>query len=115
MAVNGILTTCSGNQIAITCSHNQTVSRSTTWNVSPPVNCSTIITHSENPVTPPCGSSTFVFQGVNSLSTPGTTALNSTAVIMATVMVSGSVVECRGGNRVGFISVGNISLCVIGE
>ena len=115
MAVDGTLTTCSGNQITITCSHNQTETRSTTWNVSPPVNCSTIITHRQNPYIPPCGSSTFMFQGVNSLSMSGTTVLNSTAVVMATIMVSGSVVECRGGNKVGFISVGNISLCVVGK
>lgn len=110
-AVNGTLTACNGNPIAITCSHDRTETRSTIWNVGPPVDCSTVITHTEVPVTPPCGSSMFTFQDVNS----GTTLLHSTAVVNASVRVSGSVVECRGGNRVVSESIGNISLCVVGE
>ena len=41
--------------------------------------------------------------------------LNSTAVATADVSMSGSVVKCVGGNKVYNFSVGNISLCVLGE
>ena len=113
---NGILTTCTGNPIAITCSHNETLSRSTTWNFSPPVNCSTIITHREDDsVVPPCYSSMIMFQDVESVATSGTTIFRSTALVNATAMMSGSVVECRGGNRIQSVNIGNITLCVIGK
>ena len=116
IAENGTLTACSGSPIAITCSHNQTLSRSTTWNVSPPVNCSIVITHREDdPVIPPCDSSMFTFQDVESIATSGTTVFRSTALVNATEMISGSVVECRGGNLIQSLSVGNISLCVVGK
>ena len=112
--MNGSLTACSGDPIEITCSHNQVDTTSTTWRISPPVNCSTIITHTRVPDTPPCGSSMITFQDVTA-AMPGTIVLSSTAIITADILMSGSIVECRGGNRVGSISVGNISLCVVGE
>ena len=42
------------------------------------------------------------------------TELNSTAVAVASTEISGSVVECKGDIFMA-ISVGNISLCVIGK
>ena len=112
--MNGSLTACSGDPIKITCNHNLADTISTTWRMSPPVNCSTIITHTRVPDTPPCGSSINMFQDV-SAAMQNTTVLTSTAVVTADVLTSGSTVECKGGNRVRSISVGNISLCVVGE
>ena len=112
--MNGTLTTCSGNRIEMTCSHNEVDTISTIWRVSPPVSCSTTITHSLTPVTPPCGSSMINFQNVTA-ATLDTTVLISTAVVTANVTMSGSIVECRGGNLARSVNVGNISLCVVGE
>ena len=112
--VNGTLTTCSGNRIEMTCSHNKVDIISTIWRISPPVSCSTTITHSQPPDAPPCGSSIINFQNVTA-ATSDTTVLTSTAVVTANVTMSGSIVECRGGNRARSINVGNVSLCVIGE
>ena len=57
----------------------------------------------------------FTFQDVESIATSGTTVFRSTALVNATAMMSGSVVECRGGNKIQSVSIGNISLCVIGK
>ena len=111
-AVNGTLTTCSGNQIEITCNHNEIDTASTIWRISPPVDCLTIITHDRNPDPPPCG--LIMFQNIT-VATQDTTLLSSTAVVSANVTMSDSVVECSGGNNARSVEVGNISLCVIGE
>ena len=77
------------------------------------MNCSVNVDHN-NPTSArdrPCGP--FTFQNVT-LSESSVTQLNSTAVETANTEISGSVVECRAGLR-SSISVGNISLCVIGE
>ena len=114
MAVNGSITTCSGNPIEITCNHDEIDTASTIWRISPPVNCSTVITHGRNPDTPPCG--LFMFHNVTAATRDTTvTVLSSTAVATANVMMSDSVVECRGGNRFRSVKVGNISLCVVGK
>ena len=109
--VNGVLTTCAGEEISLTCSHNNVVASTTQWFISPPANCTASVTHNP-PNSPMCGP--FVFQDV----TPAVSLnvnLNSTAVATADVSMSGSVVECVGGNKVSNFSVGNISLCVLGE
>ena len=112
--MNGSLTVCNGNRIEMTCNHNQVATINTIWRISPPVNCSTTITHSQTPDTPPCGSSMIKFQDITA-ATRDTTVLTSTAVVTANVNMSGSVVECRGGNIDESIDVGNLSLCVVGE
>ena len=112
-AINGSLTACSGNRIEITCSHDEVDTGSTIWRISPPVNCSAVITHDRNPNTPPCGS--IMFQDVTA-AIPGTVVLSSTAaVVSANVSMSNSVIECRGGNEFRSVEVGNISLCIVGE
>jgi hypothetical protein len=57
----------------------------------------------------------FTFQNVDSIAKSGTTVFRSTALVNVTAMISGSVVECRGGNRFQSVSIGNVSLCVIGK
>ena len=47
--------------------------------------------------------------------TQSTTALNSTAVATADVSMSGSVVQCIAGSIISNFSVGNITLCIVGE
>ena len=112
--MNRSLTACSGDPIKIICNHDEIDTASTTWRISPPVNCSTTITHGQTPNTPPCGSSMIRFQAVTT-ATRDTDVLSSTAVVTANVTMSGSVVECKGGNIARSIEVGNISLCIVGE
>ena len=76
------------------------------------MNCSVDVSHNPpTPTAPPCGP--FIFQNITVLDQV-VTQLNSTAVAIATTEISRSVVECKGGFNMP-ISVGNISLCVIGE
>ena len=110
IAMNGSLTACSGDQISITCNHDQVATTSTMWRITRPVDCSRIITHNQNPVVPACGLS---FVDVNSAA--GVSELTSTAIATANVTMSGGVIECTGGNDVHSVHVGNISLCVIGK
>ena len=112
-AMNGVLTACAGQQISLTCSHNNVVSGGTRWIASPPVNCMTDISHIGSNSPSPCGP--FMFQDITLLVQPSPLCLNSTAVAIATVNMTGTNMECRGGNVVNSFDVGNISLCVVGE
>ena len=112
-AVNGVLNVCAGQQISLTCSHDNVASGGTRWIASPPVNCLTDISHiGASPSTPPpCG--TFMFQGISPLVSPvPPLLLNSTAMTTVTINMTGTNIECRGGNIAYFFSVGNISLSV---
>ena len=107
-AVNGVMTVCVGEQITLTCSHDNVVTGGTRWKASLPINCLTDVSHPTATATP-CGP--FMFQEITPL-TPIPTLLNSTAVATATVNMTGTNIECRGGNVVNSFSVGNISLFV---
>ena len=111
-AVNGVLTVCAGQRISLTCSHNNVAIAATSWIASPPVNCITYISHlGISPATPsPCGP--FMFQGITPIE-PVPPQLNSTAMATATANMTGTNIECRGGNVINNFSVGNISLLVI--
>ena len=110
--VNGVLTVCAGEQISLTCSHDNVGTAATRWIASPPVSCLTDISHiAANPPSPPsCGP--FMFQGITPLVLVPS-LLNSTAVATATINMTGTNIECRGGNVVNSFSVGNISLSVV--
>ena len=75
------------------------------------MNCAVDVGHNSPITAPPCGP--FMFQNITILEL-GVIQLNSTAVAIASTEISGSVVECTAGFIMP-ISVGNISLCVIGE
>ena len=110
---NGVLTVYAGQQISLTCSHDNVAVASTRWIASSPVNCAIDISHiGPNPPIPsPCGP--FMFQGITPLE-PVPPLLNSTAVATTTANMNATNVECRSGNVVtSFLSVGNISLSVI--
>ena len=112
--INGLLRACDGDQISLSCSHDNAASASTRWIISPPVNCSTVIDH--NPpiaLALPMACGSFMFQDLT-LAVQGSTKLNSSAVATSSISMSGSVVECRGGNEFQSDSVGNITLCIIG-
>ena len=61
-AEDGVLTVYAGQQISLTCSHNNTVTAATHWIVSPPVDCETGISHIILNSPPPCGP--FMFQEI---------------------------------------------------
>ena len=109
--MNGVLNVCAGQQISLTCSHNNVASGSTRWIASLPVNCTTDISHIGANLSPPCGP--FMFQGITPLVSPVPSLLNSTAVATATVNMTGTNIECIGGNVLSSFSVGNISLFVV--
>ena len=111
--VNKYLTACDGDQISMTCIHGRAASGTTRWIIRPPVNCMTNIIHNPPLNTPqPCGP--FTFSGITAAE-EGVTQLSSTAMATATTMMSGSLVECRSGNVVSSQSVGNLTLCIIGQ
>ena len=110
-AEDGVLTVYAGQQISLTCSHNNTVTGTTRWIASPPVDCVTDISHSSSNPPPPCGP--FMFQGITPLISPFPSLLNSTAVATSTTNMNGTNIECRGGNAISSFSVDNISLSVI--
>ena len=109
---DGVLTVYAGQQISLTCSHDNIVSGATRWIASPPVNCTTDISHigPNPPLPPPCGP--FMFQGITP-QTPLPLFFNSTIVAVATTNMTGTNIECRGGNAVFSFRVGNISLSVL--
>ena len=112
--INGTLVACVGDEISLTCSHNNTVSVTTLWIISSPVNCLTQVSHNPpTPVAPPCGP--FSFQNIT-IAEGDVAQLNSTAVaiVNSSTAINGSIVECKAGLNVP-VSVGNISLCVIGK
>ena len=112
--INGTLVACVGDEISLTCSHDIVHSASTGWIISSPVNCSTSVSHNPpTPVAPPCGP--FLFQ--NTIAERGVAQLNSTAVtiiVNSSTAINGSIIECKAGFSMP-VSVGNISLCVIGK
>ena len=112
-AVNGVLTVFVGQQISLTCSHDNIIFGGTRWIVSSPVNCSTTISHiGTNPQSIHCGP--FTFEGITPLEPVIPTFLQSTAVAVATVNMTGANIECRGGNtQANSFSAGNISLSVV--
>ena len=110
--VNGMLTACVGDQISLICSHDNVISVSSYWIISPPVDCETVISHNPPTTAYPCGP--FTFQNIT-LAEAGVTQLSSTAVANASTAMNGSVIECRAGNLVAFTTIDNVSLCIIGE
>ena len=114
-SVNGVLTACAGQQISLTCSHNSEISIAsvTIWRASPPVNCTSVAIHI-NSVGLVCGP--FRFDRITrvELDGPYPLSFNSTAMANVTVNMTGTNIECIGGN-IAPRSVGNISLCIVGE
>ena len=110
--VDGVLTTCAGHQILLTCSHNKLLSGITRWIFSQPVDCSETVDHNP-PIqsTDPCGS--FTFQDVSELAPD--TVLHSTTVATANTSMTGTVVECKDSAGILSESIGNITLCIVGE
>lgn len=110
---NKYLVACDGDQISLTCSHDNAVSGTTTsrWIMTPPVDCSTSVIHRPPIEAPQCGP--FTFHAVNE-ALSDVSQLNSTAMATASTMMSNTVVECRAGNIAVSSSVGNLTLCIIG-
>ena len=110
--VNGIITACSGDEISLTCNHDDVGVGTTLWSISAPVNCFQVISHArtnfDNLI---CGS--FAFFNVTSLNSEANPSqLSSTAVATAIASMSGSVVECREGNLVNSMLIDKVSLCI---
>ena len=113
-STNGQLTACAGQKISLTCSHNHNIfiPGATVWRASLPVNCYIVIRHS-SPYPRDCGP--FNIREITRVTLPLPTHLDSTAVVTAHINMTGTNIECRGGDRFNNILVGNIALCVVGE
>ena len=109
---NGVLTTCVGEQISITCSHAGEETSNTRWVFSPPTKCSILIDHEPQnaPDSKQCGP--FTIQGISNTTQE---MLTSTAVATATTSLTGTVAECADGVGANAIQFGNTSICVAGE
>ena len=107
-----MLTAGVGQQISLTCSHDNDATSNTLWKINAPVDCTTAIVHiiAANGVDD-CGPFSFIDV------TQGTSApYTSTAVASATTSMTGAVVQCLDGGGTSAVQVGsNITLCVYGE
>jgi hypothetical protein len=115
-AVNEILTSCGETQL--TCSHDNVAGENTRWRItrtdSSPL-CEETINHLIPTPETPYSCNEFSFENITAL--PGAVSdLNSTAVVNPLVLdLSGSQMECVAGSLSTSPSVGNVTLCVIGE
>ena len=102
---NGVLTVCPGDFISITCTHNNTLSGVTRWEVrGSSASCDKTIVHGTPDTT--CGP--FVITMISGTSGP---TFHSTAQITATEGLNGSVVECFDTGLDSL--VGNINIKVL--
>lgn len=109
--VDGMLTACVGDQISLTCSHNNLYDGITVWTVSPPVSCMETIVHSSIRASQ-CGP--FTFQDTTELTGDTTALLSTTAIATANVSMNGAVVECRDSTGRLFNQIGNTTLRIVG-
>ena len=108
--INGVLTTCAGSQISITCTHSNVDSGLTSWRFGPPINCTPLAEH--NPVSYPELCPIFTFHNITSVNQG---VLSSTVVAMANSSMTGANIECRDSAGLTFNIIGNIELCITGK
>lgn len=108
--INSEIAVCSGDRLAIVCSHNNTVNGVTRWEITDTEQC--LVSHDPPPVsgTAPCGD----FSITNITSVSGYT-LNSTAEVVADSSLDGVLVECRAGSLSTSVLVGNVTIRVLSE
>ena len=105
-STNGVLTSCPGDRISITCTHNITSSALTQWRLPGVDSC--LIAHGLP--APQC--LPFTVTMVSDGSGP---MLNSTVAIIATEGLSGEV-ECLSGLNIASLSVlASVDISVAGE
>ena len=115
-AVDGVLTSC--GETRLTCSHDNVAGENTRWRITAmdsSVVCEVIINHF-NPFPHHCDE--FSFEDITALPWPAINVsyLNSTAVVNPLPLsLSGYQMECFAGGLSTSPSVGNVTLCVIGE
>ena len=112
--VDGVLTACAGQNFSLTCRHNVVVGAGNTRLIaSLPIDCTVIVTHASGGGVP-CGP--FMLEDVTRVDPPPLPpVLNSTIVATAAVGMTGTNIECKGGILGALASIGNISLCIVGE
>lgn len=108
--VNEVLIVYTQETISLTCSHDNSNSGVTRWMFSPPIDCTSLIDHTNPSTTSPCGP--FVFHNI-SVAAPNM-LLSSTAVATASVAMTGTMVACRNANGQHFETSGYLTLCVTG-
>lgn len=108
---NGVLTTCVGEHVSLTCSHDNSATGITRWLFSSPIDCSETIDHNPPINTRPCGP--FTFQDVTEIRPNG--LFNSTAVAIASTSMTGAVAECRDSSGEVYNQIGTTSICIIGK
>ena len=99
VASGGTLTTCVGDTILLTCSHENHATGVTRWIFSFPVNFSKTIDHN------------FTFQSVTEFRS---NLLYSTAAALSSASINGTIVECRDSSGSVYNSIGSIIICIIG-
>ena len=108
--IGGTLTVRTGNQISLTCSHDNDNNGVTRWIFGLPVDCSQLIDHNNPSLASPCGP--FEFHNVSMLSAGA--MLSSTAVASAGASMTGSAVMCRDSAGQTFDTSNTVTLCVTG-
>ena len=115
-AIGGVLTSC--GETRLTCSHDNVAGQSTRWAItrtdSSPV-CLVTMDHTVPTPETPYSCDEFRFEDVT-LFSRAVSCLNSTAVVnLLPLDLSGSQMECRAGPVSTSLSVGSVTLCVVGE
>ena len=106
--INGTLTACQGDYIAITCAHDNSGSLITRWEVTGVSDC--FVPHDPPREGDTCGP--FTFSDVSNATNP---ILSSTAMVTASAAINGLRVTCRAGAGVSSTLVGSLNITVLGE
>ena len=110
-STNEVLYVCDGSRLSITCSHNNTNIGVTRWTFSNFSACENgiVIRHSD-PRDTSCGP--IMFHGISRQTQP---MLKSTASVIASPLLNGTVVECLDRAGIDPDVIGNTAIVVIGE
>lgn len=112
-SINEVITVCSGSQITLTCSHNNTDTGVTRWVFTNISGCESNTISHDLSITSTLACGPFTFSGITELQSE-TVTLNSTATANASSMLNGGVVQCLDSAGTTSNTIGYSSIFVIG-
>ena len=109
--VNGVLSVCPGDEISLTCNHDNVAGEFSHWEIDGPSFSCIRRVHHNPPISPTsCGPVTFT--NISDASGP---SLMSTAMVTVTQELNGAVVKCLASGAFSSPQVGNVTIYVFGE
>lgn len=98
---------CPVTPVDLTCSHDSAID-ATRWDISAPIDCAAVVSHSANPSSVMCGPFT-----VSRVSASDQSTRTSTLVLPVGQSLNGAVVSCRAGSSSSDLQVGNFTIQMI--